>query len=756
MAEVKRVLGAARLVTLTGTGGVGKTRLALCVAEQTQRAFADGVWLVELSALQDWTLLERTVAEAVGLSDQSTRPPLDVLVGHLRDKQLLLVLDNCEHLVAGCAVLAAELLPAVQGLRILATSRHALCTPGEHILVVQPLPLPDPERTPPGKLVHNEAIRLFAERATAVRPGFAVTAGNRVTLARICRRLDGLPLAIELAAARLQVLSPEQILNRLDDRFRLLTVGSRPGLPRHRTLRAMIDWSYELCSPPEQTLWARASVFAGGFDLEAAEAVCAGNGIERDQVVDLVAGLVDKSILVRQDQNHGPQTRYRQLDSIRHYGLDTLRAAGVEAALRRRHRDYYMGLAERSATDWFGPTQPEVCTRTRHEHANLRVALEFCLSTPGESQNGLRLAAVLHFCWLGCGWLAEGRHWLNRALALDTEPSRARATALWVNARLTFVQGDNAAAMDMAQECWDWAQSRGDETILAYAVFVQGSAARFSSDLPRARVLLEDALARFEALGELNSTVILTYVTLVGAAVLQGDHARAVELGEHARAICESHGEQWTRAYTLHGLSLADWARGEVAQASAHARQGLRVMHAFNDTFGTVLLVERLAWMAGTTGECERAAVLLGMAHQLWPLVGGQPLFGSQHYLAAHEACEQQARRTLGDCAFRAAFQRGAELDLDQAIAYALGEKPEPAAPAPTVTDTAGTSLTQREQQVTELITQGLSNKEIAARLVIAQRTVEGHVERILSKLGFTKRAQLAAWVIEQRKIRNQ
>jgi len=489
------------------------------------------------------------------------------------------------------------------------------------------------------------------------------------------------------------------------------------------------------------------SVFAGGFDMEAVKAVCARDGIDREEVLDLLTGLVDKSILTRQDQEHAPWARYRLLDTLRHYGRDLLRAAGTETVLRRRHRDYYLALAERGEAEWFGPTQLEIAVRTRSAHANLRLALEYCLTTLGESQTGLRLAAALYFCWLGCGCVAEGRHWLDRALALDTEPSRARATALWINAHLAVVQGDASGATDMAEECGEWAQSQGEETVMAYATLLRGAATRFTEDLPRTRTLLEDALARFEALSELTITVIIAYVRLSAIAAFQGDLARAVELCRQGLALCERHGEQWSRAFLVSALSLAEWQQGELAQASTHTRESLRVMRTFHDTFGTALLVERLAWIAGTAGDGERAAVLLGAAHQIWPLVGGQPLFGSPQYLAAREACERQARRALGDRAFQTAFARGTEFDLDQAVAYALGEKPAPATSA----GTAGTPLTRREQQVADLVAQGLSNKDIAARLVIAQRTAEGHVEHILAKLGYTKRTQLTAWVIHQR-----
>ncbi|MCE7002128.1 LuxR C-terminal-related transcriptional regulator [Kibdelosporangium philippinense] len=754
LSETRRQLTSSRLLTLTGIGGVGKTRLALRVAATVRRAFADGVWLVELAALQDRTLLEQTVVDAVGVQDRSARSPREVLVGHLRGKQVLLVLDNCEHLADRCAGLAAQLLPAAPGLRILATSRHALSTPGEHIHAVPPLLLPDPDRMPRGEHLGNEAIRLFAERSVLVRPGFEVAADNYATIARICRRLDGLPLAIELAAARLRALSPEQILHRLDDRFRLLHAGDRAVLPRHQTLRTVVDWSFELCSPLEQQLWARVSVFAGGFDLDAVEAVCAGDGIDRDQLFELMAGLVDKSIVIRQDQHGGPEARYRLLDTLRHYGRDTLRATGEEPVLRRRHRDYYLDVAERGKADWFGPAQLAVFARSRAAHANLRLALEYCLTTPGESQTGLHLAAVLHFYWYSCGFLAEGRHWLDQALALDTQPGRTRATALWTSAHIALVQGDFAASFAMTEECHDWAQQQDDQTVLAYAVFARGAAAWLSGDFPDGLALAEDALARFDTLGELNTTVLLGHSMLIVAAVFAGDFARGLALGRRALAISERHGEQWARAYTLYGVTVAEWRLGKVARAIAYAKESMRIVHAFNDIFGMAMFVEQLAWVHGAAGEAERAAVLLGVAHRIWPLTGTKPLMGSPPFLAAREACEQQARRTLGDHAFQAAFDRGTTLELDQAVAYALDEKPASAIPA-TATKTVASPLTPREQQVAELVADGLSNKDIAAQLMIAQRTAEAHIGHILTKLDFTTRVQLAAWFIEQRECRD-
>ncbi|RSM83180.1 LuxR family transcriptional regulator [Kibdelosporangium aridum] len=749
VSAARRLLSSTRLLTLTGPGGVGKTQLGLRVARQARRAFVDGVWLVELAALQDPALLAQAVADALGLRDQSSRSPLAVVADHLRDKQVLLVLDNCEHLVQACGPVVAKLLGAARGLRVLATSRQLLRVEGEHVLPVDPLSVPDPERLAPDLNVHAyEAVRLFAERAAAVVPGFEVHVGNRAAVVEICHRLDGMPLAIELAAARLRALSPAQLLRRLDDRFRLLVGGSCSRLPRHQTLRTTIDWSFELCTPEEQTLWAWASVFAGGFDLDAAEAVC-GGGVGRGQVFDLVTGLVDKSILTGAD--HGLRVRYRMLDTIRHYGQDRLREAGEEAVLRERHRDYYLGLAERGATEWFGPDQVEVFRRTEREHANLRVALDFCLSTPGETQAGLHMAAALHFYWVDCGFVAEGRHWLDRALALGTELTTLRAKALFANAHLLLIQGDRAG-VDRAEECCVLARQHGDERTLAYGTMVRGGAAMLGGDYPRADALLEEALARFEVLGEVTTNVILARVFRAFTAEYTGDHARAVALARQACAICEPHGEQSGYSFALYALALAKMPQGDLEQATKHAQESLRLKKSFNDLLGMALVVDLLAWIAAAAGDGARAAMLLGAVQQIWASIGGQLRMGTQNVIAPHESCERQARQVLGDRAFETAFARGADLGLEEAVAYALGEEPESAAARGTGAMCTGeVSLTRREHQVAELVAHGLTNKQIADRLVIAQRTAEGHVERILAKLGFTKRVQIVTWMAEQR-----
>jgi predicted ATPase len=408
-AQAARLLRRGRLLTLTGVAGVGKTRLALRVAAHAREAFPDGVWLVELAALTEDTLLAQTVADVLGIQNRLDVPTVDTLVGYLADKQLLLVLDNCEHLLDACAVLASELLAsellaAAPGVRILATSRQALRAAGEYLLEVPPLPVLDlgqPMTT--RALARGEAVRLFAERAALARPGFAVDAGNHAAIVRICQRLDGIPLAIELAALRVRAMPVTEILTGLDDYLRFLATGSRIAVPRVQTVRAAIDWSFALCSHDEQQLWARASVFAGGFDLDAAEAVCRGQSIAREDVFELVAALVDKSILTR--ASHDTPARYRMLETIRHYGQERLAASGQQTAVCARHRDHYRRQVTRAEQEWLGPNEQAWFTTSRREHPNLRAALEFCLTEPGEARAGLEItAALFHY------WVRSGRH----------------------------------------------------------------------------------------------------------------------------------------------------------------------------------------------------------------------------------------------------------------------------------------------------------------------------------------------------------
>ncbi|MCO5971058.1 ATP-binding protein [Actinoallomurus soli] len=741
VAEVKRLLSVSRLVTLSGVGGVGKTRLATRVGTLVHRAFPDGVWLVELAALNDPGLLVPAVCEALRIPDRSVRPPLQVLVDHLEDAQALLILDNCEHLVGECAVLAEALLRACPRLRILATSRQALGVAGEQTLSVPSLPVTGQAAAGSHSgVVVGDAVRLFAERAEAVVPGFTLTQDNLPTVERICHRLDGLPLAIELAAVRLRALSVHQLLARLDDRFRLLTSGSRAVLPRHQTLRALIDWSYGLCTEPERLLWERTSVFSGGLDLEAAETVCAGDGIERDDILELVIGLVDKSILLREE--HSGTVRYRLLETIRQYGRERLHASGTTTRVQQRHRDHYRDLITRAEHDWFGPDQVSWFNRLRTEHGNLRAALDHCLVTPGEAHVGLDMASGLLFYWIAADLLHEGRRWLEKLLGADSAPPAARAAALCVSARLAVLQSDFAAAEPMLRE--SRALARDEPVVLAQCDYVAGLAALIRSDLSGAAAILEDALARHRELAH-EKGVANSSMYLATAYSLLGRPEEAVALFEECLRLCEARQDHWFRSYALSVYGIEVWRRGDLKRATELEQHAIRLKQPFDDRLGMALCVEVLAWIAADEGDPERAARLLGALREIRRALGGPPYA----YLAGYrERYETAVRDRLAGPRFDALFEEGRGFSAAETTAYALREtevRTAPGAPA----DRTLSPLTRRETEVARLVAKGMSNKEIAATLVVAQRTAEGHVERILRKLGFTSRAQIAAWVAE-------
>ncbi|MGI5200512.1 LuxR C-terminal-related transcriptional regulator [Spirillospora sp. CA-108201] len=742
---MKRLLSVSRLVTLTGAGGVGKTRLAGRTATTLERVFSDGVWMVELANLDKPELLTTTVMEALKIRDWSGRPPLDVLTEHLRDKHLLVVLDNCEHLHNECAFLAENLLRSAPRVRILATSRQVLGIAGEQTLPVPPLPLD--HRTSPGNAPtarSTEAVQLFADRARAVLPEFAVTEANQEAVEQICRRLDGLPLAIEMAAARLRGLSVEQVLERLDDRFRLLTRGSRAVLPRHQTLQALMDWSHQLCGRRERAVWARMSVFSGGCDLEAVEEVCSGDGVERSDVVDVVAALVEKSIVSREEQ--AGRVRYRLLETIRQYGRERLAESGREAEVRRRHRDYYRKLAAEADAKLFGPDQVAWLSKLQVEHSNLRTALEHYLSDRSDGHAALDMVADLLYHWITSYFLTEGRHWTDRALDRAFATGEPRARALWCNSWLAIIQGDLDTAAAMLAESKAIGERLGLEHTLGYVAVFSGMVAMARHDVKTAIALYQEGIDRHTFAGDPVGHV-LALVRLSLARSYLGQTAAAVSLGEEGLAICDVHGETWHRSYTMMALGVERWLEGDTARAIAMEQDSLRANRSLEDPFGMGLNLEVLAWVAASEGRHARAAGFLGIAQALWKALGA-PLSGYGHLVRYHDACEDEVRRALGPSRFLKEFQRGLETPIQVGVARALGE--------PTAAGTEGSDpdtsspLTPRETQIAGLVAEGESNKEIAAALVISTRTVEGHVEHIMNKLGFNSRVQIASWVWEQ------
>lgn len=748
IAAVRQLLSTTRLVTLTGSGGVGKTRLALQIGRTLRRAFSDGVFFVELAILKDPSLLPHTLIATLGVPERSARPPMTVLAEYLCHRQLLLMLDNCEHLLEVCAESTDVLLRAAPGLRIIATSRQALGIGGEQVHQVGPLPVPGTQvEAAAGGATPYPALTLFADRAAAAAPGFTINPENQGAVIRVCQRLEGIPLAIELAAVRLRVLTIEELATRLDSRLALLTSGSRAAPARHQTLAATLDWSFGLCTPAEQTLWARISIFAGGCSLEAIESICTDQTLPREAILDTVAGLTDKSILTRQEG--GLVARFRMLEAIREYGQSRLLESGEEQLFRRRHRDWYLHFVERAAAKWFGPSQDSLATALHLERANLRTALGFCLSQPDEVRTGLRMAGLPWFRRQAVGSISEARHWLHRALELDTEPSLERARALRTDGLMATHQGDPSAGA-ILEDARALAVHLDDEATLLIAMQALAMHATYNGDSAGAVELLEECIRRYDATGGavIDSEHILGLkISLAHAYLLQERFEQAYGLLDDVRSVCEHRGEHWLLSYSLLGIGFVGFARGDLDQAEADVTHALRLKRPFHDTMGTAFALDVLAWIMVAKGAAELAAELLGGAAQLWRNVGAQ-LFGSKDLMVRREENADEARRLIGDQAFDAAFARGSELAMDEMIGLALRESESA---TPSLARRSSTKLTRREREIADLVAEGLSNKEIAARLVISPRTAESHVEHILTKLGFNSRAQIATWVAEHK-----
>ncbi|MBP2326577.1 putative ATPase/DNA-binding CsgD family transcriptional regulator [Kibdelosporangium banguiense] len=738
IADVRARLATARLLTLTGAGGVGKTRLALEVAAEARKAFADGVWLVDLAPVGEPALVPRAVVTALGIPDQSSKPAEEQLTEYLSERQALILIDNCEHLVGACALLMNRLLRGGARLRVLATSRRTLGVYGEHIYIVPPLSTPEPDQTSPLKELEGyESVRLFAERAITIQPGFEISERNRHTVTKLCARLEGIPLAIELAAARLRVLSLDELVERLEDRFTVLGGGSRTVEPRQRTLRALISWSYDLCSPIERLLWARLSVFAGGFSLDAVEGVCTDEHVPQEAVLDLLGQLITQSVVLLVDSDG--QVRYRMLETIRQYGRERLVEAGELERLRSRHRDFYLDLAEGIAARWNGGGQAAGLARLRADKDNLRAALEYCVSDPDRTPSALALVSALRFHWCADGFLSEGRRWLDRVLARPGGDCPARATALWVAAWATLLQGDYQTAAERLDEC----EELGDASARSQVMSLRGTLANFQGRLA-------EAIDRFEqAIGELTAVndgrgVLMTLFQLAIAQACAGD-ARAADTAKRAIMLSEECGELWCRSYALWSLGFDAWVRGELDSAAELTRAGLAIQSGFNDHVGTALMIELLAWVAASKGESRHAARLLGSLRAIWQRIGTTIAAFGPHLADHHDRCERDVAHALKASAFATAIAQGGRLDLGQAITCALDE----AAATTTEPPVGKPALTRREHEVAQLVARGLSNRMIADSLVISPRTVDGHLEHILAKLGFTSRSQVAAWVTE-------
>jgi len=827
IAEVKRLLATTRLLTLTGAGGCGKTRLAIRVAVDVLDAFPDGVWFVDLAPLNDPALVPQTIAAVFDLRESSTTSPIELLKNYFHLKNLLLILDNCEHLIQACAELSDAFLHGCPNMKILATSREALNIAGETAFRVPSLSIPDPQHLPQIEtLAQSESIQLFIERARAVQSQFQITNTNAPAIAQICQRLDGIPLAIELAAARVKSLGVEEIASRLDDRFQLLTSASRTAVPRQQTLRAGIAWSYDLLSESEQILFRRLSVFAGGWTLQAAEAV-GSNGIDARAILDLQSQLVDKSLVLVEERDSS--TRYHMLETIRQYAHEKLLASGENENVRNRHLEYFLKLAEDAEPKLHSAEALTWLNHLEIEHDNLRVALEWSGSDKS-AEMGLRLGGALIYFWRTRGYFSEGYQRLvdtlkipggsNRTIARakaqtaagglanllgyfaemrplfeesvqilresGEEGKRLLGTALaqYTN---TFVWRDPIHAQTLAEEGIRVSRETNDLFGLAGSLNTMGHVSVFRSDFTAARSFYEEGAEKYRALGDKRGYAS-ELSTLGLASYFEGNLEKASEYYERALTISREIDSKYVVAGATRGLGAVAWQRGDHEKANALYKESLAATREVGDTYNPILVLldlgllelakdnhpqaqkylkESLAWvtkadqrillpqfleafasLATAIKNPERAARLFGAAEALRENAG-TPIFPvDRNEYKRHLTL---ARTQLDDAAFTAARNAGRAMTLEQAIEYALQSATASEISAKMLPTTYSAGLTEREVDVLRWLARGLSNQEIADKLVLSRRTVHAHLRSIYSKLDVTTRSSATRVAIENK-----
>jgi predicted ATPase/DNA-binding SARP family transcriptional activator/DNA-binding CsgD family transcriptional regulator len=758
MLEVKRELAMTRLLTLTGVGGSGKTRLALEVARNLVGAYPDGVWLAALAPLSERELVPQALASALGIREQPAQPLADTLVEALRTKETLLTLDNCEHLVNPVSHLLDKLLDSCPHLRVLATSREALNVRGEVVRHVPPLLAPDAQSSIlPVELKKYEAIRLFVERARLRVPGFELTAENAPMVATVCRKLEGIPLAIELATAWVGTLSIGQISERLQDTLGLLSTGGRTAVPRQQTLRGALDWSYDLLGELEQVLFRRLSAFAGGWTLEAAEAVGAGDGIEQGEVLNLLSRLVNKS-LVTTDVDGYAAARYRMLEPVRRYAREKLEESGEAQAILHQHAMVFLALSELAEAESAGGRQQrEWLGRLEQEHDNLRVALGWSFAR-GDTELGLKVAAALWEFWDTHGHLSEGRRWLERGIATSgTAMMETRAKALNGAGWIALFQGDYGAAKTLVDEGLTLYRELGDKEGIASALINLGHVAALSQqDLASLPALLEEAMELRPGLKDRRTVAhLLVFAGLVIAIqVLQGQLELHEQTVARFRALHEESLELFRESTDVRGMSicltnlgLTESILGNYTRATALLRQLLHLALEADYRASIQYVFFGLANVAAAQDEPVRATRLWAAADAMRETSGMQlpPLARSS---TNYEGRLSSVRAALGQESFGREWAEGQGMTLEQAVDYALSEK-EPDTPAPAIPEHP-TNLTPREEEIASLVARGLTNYQIASELVISDQTVATHVKKIRKKLGLSSRVQLAAWVAEQ------
>jgi non-specific serine/threonine protein kinase len=654
--ELQRSLAASRLVTVTGAGGCGKTRLAFHVASNLLTRFPEGVWIVDLSALSEPGLVAHTIAASLGIREAPGRSIEDSLIEYFRAHRVLLVLDNCEHLITESAQLVERLLRAIETLHVLATSREALSLPGESVWRVPSLAGPAAEA-------------LFRDRATAVDPTCAVTDQDAPLVTEICRRLDGIPLAIELAAAKLRVLSIAQLHERLNDRFRVLTGGSRTAVARQRTLEATIDWSYELLSDAERVLFGRLSVFPGSWTLDAAEEICSGDGIEAAGVVELLSHLVDKS-LVNVDPGSLGERRYRCLETIRQYGRERLANLGQTGRMRDRHLAYYVALVTRAEPELQRRNQAAWLTRLELELPNLRAALEWSLDNRDHPNIALEMASRATWFWMKRGHLAEGDQWLTRALATGANAAPAlQAKALFGLTLLTFFKAEYVRCSAALDKCVTFARAVGDLDTAAMALGVKGFIAMEAADMVEAVRLAGESVAVVRA-GAKPWCECLSLECLAWDAMMKGDVERAIDLTETALGLLQELGDLWAIGLHTSDLALFRLVQGRLDDSERVCGDGIELFQKVEDRFGLSCVLAVLAGIYAARGRLRRAARLWGATHSLLASIAS-PLQDSFKRTVG-DTYIAQARESLGQDTFDAAFGEGRVMSMSQAVRYAL------------------------------------------------------------------------------------
>jgi len=785
MEEVKRELAMTRLLTLSGVGGSGKTRLALEVARDLLEAYPDGVWLVELAPLSEEVLVPKAVAETLKVPERPAEPLADTLAEVLRDRELLLILDNCEHLLEAVARLVDKLLDSCSHLRIMATSREAIGVEGEMRWVVPPLSVPEPQGTPSSEeLDAYESVRLFLERARGRNPSFSLSSQNAPAVAEICLTLEGIPLAIELAAARVGTLSIEQISQRLEDSLKLLTGGSKTQMAKQRTLRRALDWSFELLSEEEMELFGRLSVFAGGWTLEASEAVGAGGDVEEGEVLDLLSELVDKSLVVaRERQESG--VRYRMLEPIRQYAREKLEEGGEGEEARRRHATFFLALAEEAEPRLRGPEDVEWLERLETEHDNLRAALSWTLER-GDAELALCLGGALGIFWHTHGHQGEGRKWLEAALAKDDRASEAaRLKALealfWLTydqsdldraeavaqeglklsneaevegslaasfrtmlAGPTWVRGDYEGAKELLEESLALSREADDKVKIVDALLQLGGVTDAQGDRAQAKEIYEEGIALCREVDYTYRLPDFLY-SLGYMLLLEGDYERAAALNEEAATLFRERGYKGNLQYALDNLGWVALLQGDHERARGYYEKSLVLRKELGDKMIASESLEGLTCISAAEGEAERAARLFGAGEALREAVG-YPHTPEED--AWREPYLDTTRSRLGEAAWEGALAQGQAMEVEAAIEYALSEG-EPSVPTPSSTPEHPGGLTSREVEVLGLVATGLTNAQVAKELFLSPRTVQRHLNSIYRKLGVSSRTAATRFAIE-------